>query len=123
MTTYNNVKPLVWTVKTANRTPHNRGEKTDVTTHDWLVLIHFLNLQVMSLVTWGNGNGSSDSSSTVSSSLSSRAVNFLSAQSNKVILTQVQLWSNLNGLSESLMDSSHNANPAAYQAEWETHLC
>lgn len=53
----------------------------------------------MSLVTWGNGNGSSDSSTAVSFSLSLRAVNFLSAQSNKAILSQVQLWSNLNGLS------------------------
>lgn len=75
------------------------GKKLDVATHDGHVLIHFLNLQVMSLVTWGNGNGSSDSSTAVSFSLSLRPVNFLSAQSNKAILSQVQLWSNLNGLS------------------------
>lgn len=74
-------------------------KKPDVATHDGHVPIHFLNLQVMSLVTWGNGNGSSDSSTAVSFSLSLRAVNFLSAQSNKAILSQVQLWSNLNGLS------------------------
>lgn len=58
-----------------------------------------------------------DSSRRFSFLFSLRAVTFLSTPSNKAFLTQVQLWSNLNGVSGSLTDSSYNANPAASQAK------
>ncbi len=42
-----------------------------------------------------------------------RAATFLSIPTTEAFLAQVKLWSNLNEVSASLTDKSHNANPAA----------